>query len=167
MAMPYNLLPGGGLVALPELLERATGRRVHPAVYTLEPQGARLVVVLDPPPERLGAIVVPDDIQQKEPMGSGIVAAVGALVGKPTGHPGAPMCEPAALLYRHIYFGMWAGKFVALPYLGLDVDREISSSPVVLLTDRDVHFIEWYPPSVHIVEPSATTTSNHDDTVVN
>lgn len=144
MPMPYTLHPGGGLVALPELLTKAIGgRRVHPLVYTLEPQGARLVVILDPPPDKLGTIIVPDDIIEKIPMGSGIVAAVGALVGKPTGHPGAPICEPAALLYRRLYFGQWAGKAVSLPYLGLDADREVSRSPVALLTDRDIHFVEW------------------------
>lgn len=120
------------------------GRLVHPGAYQLEPQGARLFVVLDRSPDRLGSIIVPETLQSKQ-VGAGLVLAGGPLLGHQANDPLATLHTAEALVCQHIYFSAIAGKGVTLPYLGLGQEYET----LVVLTGRDIHFVNrgWKPPA--------------------
>lgn len=128
-------------MAEPEVLRDALGGRYpHPDIFTLEPQGNRIHVILDPVPEQIGLIKLPQEYVNNERMGAGVVAAVGPEVGQAIPYPGGPvMANPGELLYAHVIFGAHVGKPLRLEFLR---DHEFNSGAVVM-ADRDVWAVEW------------------------
>ena len=119
-------------------MEQQLSRKVNPKAYNIYPQGRRIIVVLDPIPDRVGHIALPEEYRSREKMGAGIVMAVGPEVGQPAPFPGAPILEkPQDLLYAHAVFGMHAGNV-----LRLDMMDNAYHSGIIVMTDRDIWGIE-------------------------
>ena len=129
-----------------ELFEQVSGLPLNEKILEVRPQGSRLIVLLNPPPEEFGGIILPEQWQQTEKAGSGWVVSVGPAVGSQCAHPGGPNCAPWQLLYKQIIFGSYAGKVIRVDFY----DRE-TKSPFVILTDRDIWAVDLTP-SEHLAE---------------
>ena len=58
---------------------------VHPEAFNWVPQGSRLLVVVDPPPEQIGLIHVPESTRELQTTGAGVVmACTKERVGNPS-----------------------------------------------------------------------------------
>ena len=129
---------------LSDEMEQQLSRKVNPKAYNIYPQGRRIIGVLDPIPERVGHIALPEEYRAREKMGAGIVMSVGPEVGQPAPFPGAPMLkDPQDLLYEHVVFGMHAGNV-----LRLDMMDNAYHSGIIVMTDRDIWAID--KPNVYL-----------------
>ena len=129
--------------AFEEMYERRTGetRTFDPQVFKYGGCGSRLLLVRDKNVSEVGGLFVPDNIQQKNPPGSGFVISVGDMVGQGTSpHPHGIRCEhPSNLLYQHIVFGMFSGnEYITKPYRDGGFVTEYW-----VMTDRDIWFVDW------------------------
>lgn len=125
------------LMADPEDLAKLTGLDINPTAFDLYPQGRRILVVLDPVPEKAGLIDLPEEYRSREKMGAGTVMAVGPEVGQPAPFPGGPHCTPSHLLYQHVVFGMHSGNILRLDIM----DRDYYSG-IIIMTDRDIWAVD-------------------------
>jgi hypothetical protein len=133
-------------------LEARCGQRINPRAFDFEPQGNRLLVIVDPVPERVGQIELPDSVKSLETMGQGWIVAAGPMAGTDVPYPGGPICTPDMLVGRHIVFGAYAGKVLRFSLF----DREYKSR-IVVMTDRDVWCVDWSP------DPQAAEQQFEDD----
>lgn len=134
-----------GFIADPIKFRELTGVAVHPKAFDLEPLGSRIVVVQDAVPTDWKGISLPEDVRDREIMGSGWVLSVGdtaGLLGRwAVPHPGIPVVEsPEALLYRHIYFGQHIGKVIRLSVR----DRSYKGA-LLMMSDRDILCFDHIP----------------------
>ena len=84
--------------------------KIHPDAFRTIPQGDRILVVVDPVPERWGLIYIPDETVSREQMGIATVIGAGHSVGKGTPYPGGVICdEPGDLLYKTIITAQYIG----------------------------------------------------------
>jgi hypothetical protein len=126
-------------------------RELPAVIYGLNMQGHRMLIALDLVEDMYkGAIHKPRQAQESEQerMGSGWVVAVGPLVGC-TGapHPVGILCHhPTALLGKHVYFQMWAGKSFRTDTVKDDEFGGSQEHHLVMLTDRDVQAVDDGPP---------------------
>ena len=128
-------------IAIPALVAEITGRDdIPPAAFKQEPQGHRMTVLLDRPPETYGShIVIPESFKSLNPVGAGIIIGVGPLAGSEgVPYPGGPVCHPSQLLYRHICFGQHSGST-----LRLTVRESKYEAAVLFLNSRDIWAIDW------------------------
>jgi hypothetical protein len=128
-------------IAIPALVEELTGRDdITPAAFKQEPQGQRLTVLLDRPPETYGGVLhLPESSKDYTPISAGIVIGVGPLAGSEgVPHPGGPICHPSQLLYRHVGFGQHSGH--SLRFTVRDGKYE---SDILILNCRDIWVIDW------------------------
>lgn len=124
--------------------EEISGLQLNPKVLELSPQGSRLIVLLNPPREHYGGLVLPEEYRTTEKSGSGWVVSVGPLVGTQCAHPGGPVGSPWALLYKQVIFGSYAGKVVQVEFFDTQ-----TKSPFLMMTDRDLWGID-HTPSEHL-----------------
>jgi len=125
------------------VFDRVTGLDVNEKILRLSPQGNRITVMLNPPPETYKGLVLPEQWSRSEKSGSGWVIAVGPQVGCEGGipYPGGPVLKHSwDLLYKQILFGEYIGKIIRVEFL----DRS-TKSPYVQMTDRDIWAIDWNP----------------------
>jgi hypothetical protein len=132
--------------------ETRCGQRVNPRAFEIEPQGNRMLVVVDPVPDRIGQIELPDSVKAVEAMGQGWVLSAGPMAGIDIPYPGGPICTPDMLVGRHIFFGAYLGKVLRFSLF----DREYQGR-VHVLTDRDVWCVDWNP------DPRAAEQQFEDD----
>jgi hypothetical protein len=139
-------------MADPELMERVTGLKIHPAFFDIEPQGCRLLVVVENVPEKFGMIEVPQG--GNEQMGCGYVMGVGPFAGVTT--PKGPM--PAGMVAKYaktvegklvevhdtkflLYAHVIIGRSVGMPII-------VSLNPgynaqVVIIDEKDVKAVDY------------------------
>jgi hypothetical protein len=130
-------------IANPVLVKQITGRYDIPdeefeAIFKQHPQGNRITVLVDPFPEQIGTIIVPDEVKRFTPVGAGLVVAAGPLAGQGVPYPGGPICHPSQLLYRHVSFGDATGRS-----LRLSIRATRYMSAVLIMCDRDILTIDW------------------------
>jgi hypothetical protein len=126
-------------MADPARLSDQLGREVHPDAFRFEPQGTRLLVVLDEVPEDYRGIKLPTEYTDRERMGAGTIMAAGPLAGDLScPYPGGPIASPEELLYLHVLFGQYAGKPLRLDFIR---DKEYEAG-IIVLADRDVWAVE-------------------------
>ena len=112
------------------------GRELHPEALDFVPFGHRVLILVDEVPEDYCGVIIPEEYRDNEKMGAGRVIGVGDMVGGPgIRYPGGPMLStPSELLYRHVFFGQYAGKPIRLDLVR---DSKYMSS-VLMLTDMDL-----------------------------
>src|SRR5258706_11940297 len=91
--------------------------RVHPAAFSLEPNGNRVLVVSYPSPETYGGIHLTDS---HENMGLGVIMGIGPTAFRSntqslTGMSYFP--DPSLLLYRTAVYGAHNGKPIRLDFI--------------------------------------------------
>ena len=125
-----------------DLFDQISGLSLDPRILEVRPQGSRLVVMVNPPPEEHGGLILPEKWRDMEREGSGWVVATGPDVGMARGraHPGGPNCAPWALLYKQVIFGAYSGKILRVDFY----DRN-TKSPYIILNDRDIWAIDLTP----------------------
>lgn len=123
-----------------EKFEEVSGLTLNEKILELRPQGSRLIVMLNPPPDTHRGIILPDEWKQTEKSGSGWVVSAGPLVGQSCAHPGAPVCAPWDLLYKQLIFGNYSGKVLQVDFYDIQ-----TKSPFVILTDRDIWAVDLTP----------------------
>jgi hypothetical protein len=137
-------------MASPTLVAEITGRDdIPPAVFKQEPQGAKILVLLDRPPETFGGVVeLPKSYKELAFIGAGLVVAAGPQAGQDVilrdgfvsrpPYPGGPLCHASQLLYRHVSFQAHCGT--ALRFSVMDERYE---ADVVAMCCRDIATIDW------------------------
>jgi len=125
-----------------EKFEETSGLPLNEKILQLSPQGNRIIVMVNPPPDEFGGLVLPDEWKSGEKSGSGWVVAVGPTVGLNVPHPNGPLTDmaPWLLLYKQVIFGSYAGKIIRVDFY----DRQ-TKSPFIMLTDRDIWAIDYTP----------------------
>ena len=124
-------------IATKEAFDAASGLSIDERALLLSPQGNRIHVMLNPPPEEYGGIILPQGYTDES--ASGWIFSVGPLAGTTAiPHPCGPICDdPGDLLCQAIVFGRHTGKVLAVDFL----DRAIKSGYLVM-TDRDIWTID-------------------------
>lgn len=127
-------------MASPSVVKEITGREdIPPDAFKQEPQGSKLIVLLDRAPDTYGGVLhIPKICKDITPVSVGLVIGVGPQVGSNDPYPGGPICHPSQLLYRHISFSMHIGK--PLRFNVMDSKYEAG---ILILASRDVHIIDW------------------------
>lgn len=113
--------------------------RVHPAAFSFEPQGSRLLVVCYPSPEEYGGLALPQSAEEQA--GLGVIMAAGheAFNGRAV-HPGSGFFVSAEeALYHTVAFGKYSGKPLVLNYTR---DSNFNST-VLVLSDRDIWCVRY------------------------
>jgi len=142
-----------------EKFEAVSGLKIDPRILLVAPQGHRLIVMVNPPPDTYGEIIIPQAVRDVEKGGSGWVVSCGPLCGvERVPHPGAPILTPLPmkkeeilahvparycpgdLLYAQVIFGEWVGKAIRV-----DLLERSTKSPWLLMTDRDLWAIDYNP----------------------
>jgi len=140
-----------------EILE-LTGQEIAPDVLTVHPTGNLLHILLEPPPEEFGPIIIPEYIQSMEKMGVGYIIAAGPRAGHedyasalsgPIGVirgylPGTSDSDvnpaealPALLLGLHVIFGSHTG----MPLRVSMMDREFRAA-VLVMSAKDIRGVD-------------------------
>ena len=135
------------VMANPQLMAQVTGLKIHPAYYEIEPQGCRLLVVVENVPEEFGGIIVPQGGHEK--MGCGHVMGVGPFCGlaKPQGPMPVGMVVTEAgsdLLYAHVIIGS---------IIGMPITVSLSpayNANVVIIDEKDVKAVDFNPVTMKI-----------------
>jgi len=141
----------GQIMNGPDILS-LTGLEIHPDVLTIHPTGNLIHVLLEPPPEEFGGIVIPDYIQSMEKMGVGYIIAAGPLAGSHIyeGNLSGPIgviqdsevatdgCE--VLLGLHVIFGSHTG----MPLRVSMMDREFRAA-VLVMSAKDIRGVDTNP----------------------
>ena len=137
------------VMADPVLMEQVTGLKIHPAYYQIEPQGCRLLVVVENVPEKFGLIEVPQG--GHEVMGCGHVMGVGPFAG--VSRPQGPMpvgmvagqleeitdSHQDFLLYAHVIIG----KIIGMP-ITVSLNPAYNAK-VVIIDEKDVKAVDFNP----------------------
>lgn len=122
--------------------ERLTGRRIHPEIFSIEPTGNLIHVILEQEPEEYGHIILPN-IGNNENMGVGYIIAAGPVAGDPgytTVGPGAIGViagHPSDLLGLHVIFASHVGSPLRVSML----DREFRAA-VLIMSSRDIRAVD-------------------------
>jgi hypothetical protein len=125
-----------------ERFEAISGLKIDPRILLVAPQGHRLIVMVNPPPEMYGEIILPQQWRAVEKAGSSWVVSCGPLVGAGCPHPGSPAIEnPGDLLYAQVLHGEWVGKPIRHDLL----ESTSTKSPYLIMTDRDLWAIDFNP----------------------
>ena len=134
-------ITAGYILEIPEA-ESRSGQAIVPRAFEWMPQGSRLLVVVDPVPEKIGMIHLSEEQQDMQQMGTGYIIAVGPMAGlMPNNQIGQVECQaPEDLLGKHIMFGFHAGKAVRFSVFDSDYD-----SKLLLLSPLDIWMIDINP----------------------
>jgi hypothetical protein len=132
-------------MADPVKMEELTGQKIHPAYYKIEPQGCRLLVVIEEVPEKTGLLHLPS--QGHEKMGVGYVMGVGPFCGTTLPHGGpSPVgmvtedgLSLANLLYAHVIIGQIRGMPITVSF-----NRDYPAQ-VVVIDEREIKCVDFDP----------------------
>lgn len=106
-------------VFAPFMEDKPQAIQLHPFTFACEPQGNRVNLVLYPKPETFGGLVLPKDQDVSEPMGLGIIAAIGATAFRSNTPSLAGMNyypDPSKLLLKTAIIGAHRGVALRLDY---------------------------------------------------
>ncbi len=146
---PGHLIPppgsfNKGVIIDRELIEAITGQTITPEVFTVEPTGNLIHVVLEEVPDEWGHIKLPENLLSLEPPGAGYIMAAGPYAGsmmyvQPGAAPiGVTCSDPSQLLGLHVIFGSTTGMPLHMSIL----DRKFESQ-VLVMTSKDVRGIDF------------------------
>ncbi len=132
-----------------------THQVIHPDVLTIHPTGNLIHVILEPPPDEFGGIIIPDYIQSMEKMGVGYIIAAGPRAGH-SDYAGSLSgavgvigdCKGdktligfnTALLGLHVIFGSHTGMPLRVSLL----DREFRAA-VLVMSAKDIRGVDTNP----------------------
>lgn len=139
-----------GFAMSPAAVETLTGQQVHPEVFSIEPTGNLIHVLLEPLPKEYGHIILPDAGTQ-EKMGVGYIIAVGPMAGHPMYSVPGPSpigvirAAPIDLLGLHVIFGSHTG----MPLRVTMLDREFRAM-VLVMTTKDIRGVDINPKSLTV-----------------
>ena len=134
-----------GFVMSPSQAESVTGQKIHPEVFSVEPTGNLIHVVLEVEPKEYGHIVLPD-FGSQEKMGVGYIIAAGPMAGHPMyavpgpSPIGVTRNSPIDLLGLHVIFGSHTG----MPLRVTMLDREFRAM-VLVMTAKDIRGVDTNP----------------------
>lgn len=132
-----------GYVLARDIAEEKSGQPIIPRAFEWAPQGARMLVVVDLVPEKIGLIALTEEQQDMQQMGTGYIISVGPQAGiLMNTQIGQVMVTttPEALLGQHVMFGMHSGKSVRFSVFDSDYD-----SKLLLLAPLDVWMLDQNP----------------------
>ena len=131
-----------GWVMSPRQVLELTKQTVHPEVFSIEPTGNLIHVLLETPPEEYGHIILPKNISQ-ENMGVGYIIAVGPMAGDPRYAVPSPAPigvvrnSPIDLLGLHVIFSATVGMPLRVSML----DRKYMAA-VLVMTAKDIRGVD-------------------------
>ena len=122
------------------IAERLADQKIIPRAFDWEPQGSRLLVVVDKVPEKIGQILLTEAQRDMEQMGTGWIIGVGPLAGltQATALGNVQVDDPLELLGRHVMFGFHTGKAIRFSVFDNDYD-----SQCLLLAPLDIWMIDF------------------------
>ena len=132
----------GGFVMSPQAVYELSGQDVHPEVFSIEPTGNLIHVLVEEQPEEYGNIILPQNIS-RENMGVGYIIAAGPMAGNPgysaaTPSPiGVIRDSPLELLGLHVIFSQTVGMPLRVSML----DRAFRAA-VLVMQAKDIRGID-------------------------
>lgn len=132
-----------GWVMSPQQVKELTGQKVHPEVFSVEPTGNLIHVLLEKEPKEYGSIIIPDHIASREKMGVGYIIAVGSAAGNPMYSVPGPSAigvvrsAPIDLLGLHVIFG----SHVGMPLRVTMLDRDFRAM-VLVMSSKDIRGVD-------------------------
>jgi hypothetical protein len=131
-----------GFIMLPEDVKELTKQDVHPEVFSMEPTGNLIHVVLEVEPDEYGHLVIPKSITDGTRMGCGYIIAVGPVAGSPqyatsAGAVGVLAQNPAQLLGYHVLFAAHIGVPIRVSML----DTEYKGA-VLVMSSKDIRGVD-------------------------
>lgn len=127
----------------PEQLNTATGQNLNPRITQWEPQGGRILIVVDRVPEMQGNIIVAETTRALATMGTGWIAGLGPTSwgNQHAGQIGAiHATNPWMLLGQHVMFGLSRGT--VMRYSALD---DGFNGKVLMLAPIDLWALDMHP----------------------
>ena len=120
-------------------MEELTGRSVPPRIADQALQGSRLLVILDPPDEMIGKVVIPETTQALQQKAAGCIVAVGPEAGQTTlANVGNILVEkPEYLLGLRVIFQAGAIRVVKTSVFDDDY-----KSDVAMISTNDIWMID-------------------------
>ena len=125
-----------------ETAEALTGRTLNPRIFDYEPQGSRMLVVVDPKITSAGGIEFTEQTSDLMKRGTGFIIAVGPHAGTTqmtaVGNIDVQDCED--LLGLHIMFGAATGKVIKTSVYDDDYGSEL-----LLMNTNDLWLVDTNP----------------------
>ena len=130
---------------LPEDVKELTGQEVHPEVFSMEPTGNLIHVVLEKEPEEYGHIIIPKEMMDATKMGCGYIMAAGPVAGSPLyaggmGAIGVTREDPTELLGLHVIFAQHIGVPIRVSMLETQY-----KGAVLVMTSKDIRAVDSNP----------------------
>jgi len=123
------------------LAEEFVGRRLPSRAFQWAPQGSRILIAKDSVPDKVGSILITENQQALESMGTGYIIGVGHMAGMTIQDPrmGNIQANESAedLMQLHVMFGFAAGKAVRFTIFDSDY-----ASECVLMTPLDIWMVD-------------------------
>jgi hypothetical protein len=134
-----------GYIMLREDVEELTGQTVHPEVFSIEPTGNLIHVLVEEEPEEYGSIIIPKTVYNAERMGVGYIIAVGPVAGNVAyahnpGSIGVVRESPPELLGLHVIFAAHMGVPLRVSML----DKEFRAA-VLVMSSKDIRGVDQNP----------------------
>jgi len=131
-----------GYIMLPEDVKELTGQDIHPEVFSMEPTGHLIHVVLEKEPDEYGHIVIPKAVIDGTKMGCGYIIAAGPLAGNPqyassAGPVGVIRDDPSKLLGLHAIFAQHIGVPIRVSML----DSQYEGA-VLVMSSKDIRGVD-------------------------
>jgi len=131
------------------LAEEISKQKIISRALDWMPLGARVIVVKDPVPTKIGSLFLSEQQRDQQQMGTGWIISAGPRAGKydlaPVGN--IRVDDPGKLLGLHVMFGFHAGKVMRFSVF----DNEYESE-VLAVAPVDIWAVDMNPAGAEIVK---------------